>query len=141
MVAFLGNHFLQVLGDNFSCHAVTNPDMDSERKLLAQLAPELSSDMILRLVAAFQDLRLAYEAGTLTYPYSLRGMCGAADREYLPLTRLLLRTELINIVRHIKAYPDDPLETTLRNVFDFDVYRPDTIKKLAEILDHHGYAH
>ncbi|KAH8102169.1 AAA domain-containing protein [Cristinia sonorae] len=115
---FLGNHFLQVLGDNFSCHAVTNPDMASERKLLSQLAPELDSDMILRLVAAFQDLRVAYETGSLTYPYSLR--------------------ELINVVRHIKAFPDDPLETTLRNVFDFDVYRPDTIKKLAEILDHHG---
>ncbi|TCD60876.1 hypothetical protein EIP91_009382 [Steccherinum ochraceum] len=115
---FLGNHFLQVLGDNFSCHAVTNPDMDSERRLLSQLAPELDSDIILRLVAAFQDLRIAYEAGTLTYPYSLR--------------------ELINIVKHIKAFPEDSLETTLRNVFDFDVYRPDTIKKLAEILDHHG---
>lgn len=49
--------------------------MDSERKLLSQLAPELDSDMILRLVAAFQDLRVAYEAGTLTYPYSLRGAC------------------------------------------------------------------
>ncbi|THH30493.1 hypothetical protein EUX98_g3701 [Antrodiella citrinella] len=115
---FLGNHFLQVLGDNFSCHAVTNPDMDSERKLLSQLAPELDSDMILRLVAVFQDLRVAYEAGTLTYPYSLR--------------------ELINVVRHIKAYPNDPLENTLRNVFDFDVYKPDTVKKLAEILEHHG---
>ena len=71
--AFLGNHFLQVLGDNFCCHAVTNPDMASERKLLSQLAPQLSEDMILRLVAAFHDLRRAYEAGTLTYPYSLRG--------------------------------------------------------------------
>ena len=71
--AFLGNHFLQVLGDNFSCHSVTNPDMDSERKLLSQLAPELSQDLLLRLVAAFQDLRRAHEAGALTYPYSLRG--------------------------------------------------------------------
>ena len=72
--AFLGNHFLQVLGDNFCCHAVTNPDMASERKLLSQLAPQLSEDMILRLVAAFHDLRKAYESGNLTYPYSLRGL-------------------------------------------------------------------
>ena len=70
---FLGNHFLQVLGDNFSCHSVTNPDMDSEKKLLSQLAPELNEDIISRLVAAFQELRHAYETGTLTYPYSLRG--------------------------------------------------------------------
>lgn len=92
--------------------------MDSERKLLSQLAPDLSQDLLLRLVAAFQDLRRAYEAGTLIYPYSLR--------------------ELINIVQHLKAYPDDPLETTLRNIFDFDVYRPETLKRLAEILEHHG---
>ncbi|EPT01986.1 hypothetical protein FOMPIDRAFT_1119374 [Fomitopsis schrenkii] len=115
---FLGNHFLQVLGDNFSCHAVTNPDLNSERILLSQLAPDLPQDTITRLVGAFQDLRKAYEAGTLTYPYSLR--------------------ELINIVRHMQTYADDPLEETLRNVFDFDVYKPDTITKLGEILDHHG---
>ncbi|KAI1792782.1 AAA domain-containing protein [Ganoderma leucocontextum] len=117
---FLGNHFLQVLGDNFCCHAVTNPDMASERKLLSQLAPQLGEDMILRLVAAFHDLRRAYEAGTLTYPYSLR--------------------ELLNLVRHMQAYPSDSLEVALRNVFDFDVYKPETISKLGDILDHHGLA-
>ncbi|KAI0708684.1 AAA domain-containing protein [Earliella scabrosa] len=117
---FLGNHFLQVLGDNFCCHAVTNPDMASERKLLSQLAPQLSEDLILRLVAAFHDLRRAYEHGTLTYPYSLR--------------------ELLNLVKHMQAYPDDSLEAALRNVFDFDVYKPETISKLADILDHHGLA-
>ncbi|KAI0342455.1 hypothetical protein BDW22DRAFT_1330827 [Trametopsis cervina] len=115
---FLGNHFLQVLGDNFSCHSVTNPDMQSERRLLEQLAPSISEDLILRLVAAFQDLRHAYESGVLTYPYSLR--------------------ELINLVRHIQEYPQDPLETAIRNIFDFDVYKPATTAKLAEILDHHG---
>ncbi|PIL28944.1 hypothetical protein GSI_08991 [Ganoderma sinense ZZ0214-1] len=121
---FLGNHFLQVLGDNFCCHAVTNPDMASERKLLSQLAPQLSEDMILRLVAAFHDLRRAYESGTLTYPYSLRG------KFY----------QLLNLVRHMQAYPSDSLEVALRNVFDFDVYKPETISKLEGILDHHGLA-
>lgn len=38
----------------------------------------------------------------------------------------------------MKTYPSDTLEATLRNVFDFDVYKPETIEKLAEILDHHG---
>ncbi|KAI0672393.1 AAA domain-containing protein [Trametes maxima] len=120
--AFLGNHFLQVLGDNFCCHAVTNPDMASERKLLSQLAPHLSEDLILRLVAAFQDLRKAYESGTVIYPYSLRGKI----------------KQLLNLVRHMQAYPDDSLDAALRNVFDFDVYKPETIAKLASILDHHG---
>jgi len=71
--AFLGNHFLQVLGENFSAHAVTNPDQESERKLISQLAPELDDDLVLRLVGVFHDLRKGYENGSLSYPYSLRG--------------------------------------------------------------------
>lgn len=73
MVAFLGNHFLQVLGENFSAHSISNPDPESEKNLLSQLAPEMDPKLIRRLVAAFQDLRLGYESGTLNYPYSLRG--------------------------------------------------------------------
>ncbi|EIN14530.1 hypothetical protein PUNSTDRAFT_118001 [Punctularia strigosozonata HHB-11173 SS5] len=115
---FLGNHFLQVLGDNFSLHAVMNPDIHSERRLLSQLAPELDEDLMLRLIGVFHDLRRAYEINTLTYPYSLR--------------------ELINLVRHLQAYPEDSLETSLRNVFDFDVAKPETVHKLAQILQDHG---
>lgn len=47
--------------------------MESERRLLAQLAPDMDEDLIRRLVAAFQDLRRGYEEGKLSYPYSLRG--------------------------------------------------------------------
>ncbi|KAJ4490439.1 AAA domain-containing protein [Lentinula aciculospora] len=115
---FLGNHFLQVLGESFSPYAVSNPDQTSERKLLQQLAPGMDKDLILRLVGAFADLRKGYETGKVGYPYSLR--------------------ELINLVRHIRAYPNDSLGDALRNVFDFDVYKPETIEKLKEILDHHG---
>ena len=79
LVAFLGNHFLQVLGEHFSAHSVSNPDQDSEQKLLSQLAPELSPELLGRLVAAFQDLRAGYVAGTLSYPYSLRG--GSRDHK------------------------------------------------------------
>lgn len=39
----------------------------------------------------------------------------------------------------MSSYPEDSLETTLRNIFDFDVYKKDTIEKLAAILEHHGY--
>lgn len=38
----------------------------------------------------------------------------------------------------MQSYPNDTLDVTLRNVFDFDVYKPDTFEKLADILDHHG---
>ncbi|KIK61659.1 hypothetical protein GYMLUDRAFT_42680 [Collybiopsis luxurians FD-317 M1] len=115
---FLGNHFLQVLGESFSPYAVSNPDQLSERKLLQQLAPEMDEDLLLRLVGAFADLRKGYETGKVGYPYSLR--------------------ELINLVRHMRGYPNDSLGDALRNVFDFDVYKPETIEKLKEILDHHG---
>ncbi|KAF9269491.1 hypothetical protein L218DRAFT_915635 [Marasmius fiardii PR-910] len=115
---FLGNHFLQVLGENFSAHSVSNPDLLSERKLLEQLAPEIDPDLILRLVGAFNDLRTEYDKGTLSYPYSLR--------------------ELINLAHHLQSYPTDTLGEALRNIFDFDIYRPDTIDKLAHILEIHG---
>ena len=51
-----------------------------------------------------------------------------------------LITELIAIVRHMRAYPADELNDALRNVFDFDAFRPDTMDKLADILRHHGRA-
>jgi hypothetical protein len=47
--------------------------------------------------------------------------------------------ELINLVRHMKAYPNDSLGDALRNVFDFDIYKPETIDNLSQILLHHGY--
>ncbi|XP_006455343.1 hypothetical protein AGABI2DRAFT_226806 [Agaricus bisporus var. bisporus H97] len=115
---FLGNNFLQVLGENFSALSVSNPDSESEKNLLSQLAPEMEEKLIRRLVAAFQDLRIGYETGVLNYPYSLR--------------------ELISLIRHMKAYPNDTLGEALRNVFDFDIYKPEIIDKLSEILIKHG---
>jgi hypothetical protein len=64
---------LQVLGEHFSAHSVSNPDQESERNLIGQLAPDLDKDLVLRLVGAFNDLRKGYENGILNYPYSLRG--------------------------------------------------------------------
>ena len=48
-------------------------------------------------------------------------------------------SELLNLVKHMQAYPSDTLEAALRNVFDFDIYRTETISKLHDILDHHGF--
>jgi hypothetical protein len=38
----------------------------------------------------------------------------------------------------MQAYPGDELGETLRNVFDFDVYRIETTEKLDEVLRKHG---
>jgi hypothetical protein len=64
-----GQEFL-ILG---SSHVISNPDIESERKLLTQLAPEVNEDLVARLINAFHDLRQGYENGSLIYPYSLRG--------------------------------------------------------------------
>lgn len=53
--------FLRVLGDTFSTYAVTNPDIDSEQRVLAQLAPELDEELLRSLVQAFGDLRKAFD--------------------------------------------------------------------------------
>ena len=42
-------------------------------------------------------------------------------------------------MKHLQAFPSDNLETALRNVFDFDVHKTETMDALAEILDAHGY--
>jgi hypothetical protein len=39
----------------------------------------------------------------------------------------------------MQAYPADDLDDTLRNVFDFDVYRVETVEKLDEILRKHRF--
>ena len=48
---------------------------------------------------------------------------------------------MIAIVRHMQAYPGDDLDDTLRNVFDFDVYRIETVEKLDEILRKHRFVY
>jgi hypothetical protein len=46
--------------------------------------------------------------------------------------------ELINLVCHMRAYPNDDLGTSLRNIFDFDIYKHETIERLSEILELYG---
>ena len=37
----------------------------------------------------------------------------------------------------MQVYPEDSIETAIRNVFDFDVYKRDTMRALLDILEHH----
>ncbi|KAI9009541.1 AAA domain-containing protein [Gaertneriomyces semiglobifer] len=115
---FLGNDFFGSIGEVFSCHAVENPDTASELSLLRQAAPAVDPMTLEKLVHAFGDLRQAFDNGLVSYPYSLR--------------------ELMNIVKHMQAYPDDPLDQILRNVFDFDVHRKDFFEVLVKALSKHG---
>lgn len=115
---FLGNAFLEVLGEGFSCYAVGNPDVESEVRLLMQAAPSVEEKLIRRLDLAFHDLRHAFDAGLVTYPYSLR--------------------ELLHIVRHLHHYPDESLTDVLLNTLTFDLHRPDAITFVYQTLRKHG---
>jgi len=45
--------------------------------------------------------------------------------------------ELINLVRHMRAYSNYSLGEALRNIFDFDIYKPETMEVLSSILIKH----
>lgn len=115
---FLGNAFLEVLGEGFSCYAVGNPDLESEVRLLQQAAPSVDEKLIRKLDLAFHDLRDAFDAGLVSYPYSLR--------------------ELLHIVRHMHHYPDESLTDVLLNTLTFDLHRPEAIKYVYETLKKRG---
>ncbi|KAI8820228.1 AAA domain-containing protein [Fimicolochytrium jonesii] len=115
---FLGNDFFGAIGEVFSCHAVENPDAASELQLLRQFAPHVDLETLSQLVGAFGELRRAFDDGLVAYPYSLR--------------------ELMNLLKHMQRFPDEPLDQVLRNVFDFDVHRKEFFEVLVAALEKHG---
>lgn len=115
---FLGNAFLEVLGEGFSCYAVGNPDLASEVRLLQQAAPSVDEDLIRNLDLAFHDLRDAFDNGLVTYPYSLR--------------------ELLHIVRHLHRFPQESLTEVLLNTLSFDLHRPEAISLVYNTLRRRG---
>ncbi|RHZ72552.1 hypothetical protein Glove_242g5 [Diversispora epigaea] len=114
---FLGNDFYREIGDVFSCHAVDNPDSDSEMFLLKKYAPDVSEDLLLRLTAVFNDLRKLVDEGLISYPYSTR--------------------ELVNVVKHMQQFPDEGISRILQNVFDFDQYDKDSKDLLIATFQKH----
>ncbi|CAG8510049.1 14562_t:CDS:10, partial [Ambispora leptoticha] len=115
---FLGNDFYREIGDVFSCHAVDNPDPASEMYLLRKYAPDISEDLLLKLTAAFSDLRRLVDEGLISYPYSTR--------------------ELVNIVKHMQQYPSEGVSKVIQNVFDFDQYDKNSKALLIEVFQKHG---
>ncbi|KAG0082211.1 von Willebrand factor A domain-containing protein 8, partial [Linnemannia elongata] len=115
---FLGNDFFREVGDVFSCHAVDNPDAESEMFLLRKYGPDVPEELLLKLTAAFEDLRVLVDEGLLSYPYSTR--------------------ELVNVVKHMQIYPEEGISRILQNVFDFDQYDADSKEMLIETFQKHG---
>jgi von Willebrand factor A domain-containing protein 8 len=115
---FLGNNFFRECGDCFAVHVVNNPDAESELRLLKSYAPAVDLEILQRLISLFGDLREMVDRGVLTYPYSLR--------------------ELVNISKHIQAFPGDSLAQAIDNVFHFDTYDPQLREHLAQVFHRHG---
>ncbi|XP_060072942.1 von Willebrand factor A domain-containing protein 8-like [Ylistrum balloti] len=115
---FLGNDFFGSMGDIFSCHAIDNPDMESELAMLRQYGPNVPETTLKKLVQAFGELRNMADQGLIAYPYSTR--------------------EVVNIVKHIQKYPDEGLTTVVRNVFDFDSYSNELKDTIVQTMHKHG---
>ncbi|KAK2575217.1 hypothetical protein KPH14_002679 [Odynerus spinipes] len=115
---FLGNDFFAALGDLFSTHSVDNPSIENEIQLLKQYGPSVNEKIIEKLVRAFGELRSMADQGLVSYPYSTR--------------------EVVNIVKHLEKFPNEPLSAVVRNVFDFDRYSPEVFDTLVTVLHKHG---
>ncbi|XP_025079335.1 von Willebrand factor A domain-containing protein 8-like isoform X2 [Pomacea canaliculata] len=115
---FLGNDFFGAMGDIFSCHAIDNPDVESEMAMLRQYGPHVPEATLHKLVLAFGELRNMADQGLISYPYSTR--------------------EVVNIVRHLEKYPSEGLTTVVKNVFDFDQYNKELKETLIETMQKHG---
>ncbi|XP_043278620.1 von Willebrand factor A domain-containing protein 8 isoform X2 [Venturia canescens] len=115
---FLGNDFFGALGDLFSTHSVDNPDFNNEIELLKQYGPNVDENIVQKLVKAFGELRSMADQGLVSYPYSTR--------------------EVVNIVKHLQKFPDEPLAKVVQNVFDFDRYSPEIFETLVTVLHKYG---
>jgi MoxR-like ATPase len=115
---FLGNDFFGAMGDTFSCHAVDNPDVNSEMAMLQQYGPHVPEETLRRLVLAFGELRTMADQGLISYPYSTR--------------------EVVNMVRHLEKFPGEGLVNVVSNVFDFDSYNKELQETILETLHKHG---
>lgn len=115
---FLGNDFFASLGDIFSCHAIDNPDFSSEMMMLRQYGPKVPDGILFKLVQAFGELRNMADGGQISYPYSTR--------------------EVVNIVKHLEKFPDEGLNSVIKNVFDFDTYNKETQETVVKVLNKHG---
>ncbi|XP_022208693.1 von Willebrand factor A domain-containing protein 8 [Drosophila obscura] len=115
---FLGNDFFAALGDVFSCHAISNPQPDSEIYLLQQYGPSVPPKTLRTLVNAFGELRSLADEGMLNYPYSTR--------------------EVVSIVKHLERYPEESIADVVGNVLDFDRYQPEALQQVIQVLAKHG---
>jgi len=75
---------------------VDNPDSESEMFLLRKYAPNISEDLLLKLTAAFKELRKLVDEGLISYPYSTRELVNIV--KHMQVNTHVFRTNLIGLV-------------------------------------------
>jgi von Willebrand factor A domain-containing protein 8 len=115
---FLGNDFFASMGHLFSCHAIDNPDIQSEIELLKNYGPNVDEKLIKKLAKAFAEIRTMADTSQISYPYSTR--------------------EVVNIVKHLEKYPNEDVSEVVGNVLDFDRHSPESLELVTSVLMKHG---
>ena len=115
---FLGNDFYRECGDVFATFVVATPDVASEMALLKAYGPHVPKERLASLLLLFSKLRKMHAEGALAYPYSTR--------------------ELVKLVQHLEAFPDDDADAVAANVFAFDAFDPRLKEQLSSAMTGKG---
>lgn len=115
---FHGNDFFAECGDLFSCHFISNPDIEAQQIILQSYGPTVDSDLVLSIAKAFERLRELSEKGILNYPYSTR--------------------EAISVIKHLQNFPSDSIAEALLNVFSFDSFDEHVRPHVLEVFKSAG---
>jgi MoxR-like ATPase len=115
---FLGNAFFKLIGDCFSTRVISNPDIESEVKLLQSYGPNVDERLLRSIAGSFAELRSLSDRGDISYPYSTR--------------------EAVAVIKHLEKFPNDNLISILHNVLNFDSYDTNVYGILGKVFQRHG---
>ena len=115
---FHGHALTKEMSDVFSCHTVPPMDVDSHKRILMSYGSNVHPSIIDKVVDMWEDLRIAHQRGTITYPFCVR--------------------ESVNVIKHINIFPNDGIEAAIDNVVSFDRLDRGLSKHLDDIFREHG---
>lgn len=115
---FHGNDLSREMSDVFSCHVVPPMDVVSHKRILKSYGDKVPTLLIDKIVNVWEDLRIAQQEGSITYPFSIR--------------------ESVNVIKHLNSFPDDGVEDAIENVLSFDRLDKALSKHLNDIFGGHG---
>jgi len=93
-------------------------DTESHKRILMSYGDSVHPRVIDKIVNVWEDLRVAHQNGTMTYPFSVR--------------------ESVNVIKHLNAFPDDGIEDAVDNVIAFDRLDRGLSQHLDRVFGGHG---